>query len=327
MRILTAEDDPIMSKLLVTVLERWGYEVTAVQDGLQACRMLLEPSAPKLALLDWMLPGMNGVEICRTLRAQNPASYTYIILLTGRTETKDLISGLEAGADEYLKKPFDLEELKMRLRTGRRILELEERLLRAQEVLRLEATTDALTGAWSRREITRLLESELARSIRAGDPMTLAIIDLDYFKDINDRLGHLVGDAVLKELVWLIRTSLRPYDQIGRFGGDEFVLLLPHCDAEAANGIGERIRRLVETSALETPDGSVRMTVSIGLASAPPHSAGPRELLAAADEALYRSKEKGRNSVTSADRADGAEPGVGMAAAGTQRGGGFLQVV
>jgi two-component system, cell cycle response regulator len=307
MRILTAEDDRVMSKLLKSVLEKWGYEVFSVEDGLEAWRVLSAPMAPKLALLDWMLPGMDGVQICRSLRKKKLDDYAYVILLTGRTGANDLLAGLEAGADDYLKKPFDLDELRMRLRTGQRILELQERLLLAQEFLRLEATTDALTGAVIRREFLRQIESELVRSGRTGHPVSVALFDLDHFKAVNDRFGHLVGDSVLKEVVRLVQASLRPYDQIGRFGGDEFVLLLPQCDEEGAVGLGDRIRSLIQRTPLETPEGRLAVTVSMGLATSPPLSATPRGLLAAADSALYRSKEGGRNRVTLADARDAAK--------------------
>ena len=299
MRILLAEDNFAFRHLLEHTLTLWGYEVVVAADGPAAWQALQGPDAPRLAILDWMMPGgIDGLDICRELRLKAPAPYSYLILLTARADKEDLIGGLEAGADDYLIKPVDVLELKARLRTGRRILDLQEQLLAAHEVMRLQATHDSLTGLWNRAAILDALERELARGQREGTPVGLLLADVDHFKRVNDTYGHPVGDEVLREVSRQLGRAVRPYDAVGRYGGEEFLVVLPDCDPAATLALGERLRQAVRESAVNVPEGRIPVTASLGAAAttaAHPRDAGA--LLHAADAALYRAKRAGRDRV------------------------------
>src|ERR671924_385299 len=195
--VLIAEDDMVSRRLLEAMLTRWGYEVAVTRDGVEAWEVLQGADAPPLAILDWMMPGMDGVEVCRKVRQCGQEPYIYLLLLTTMGDKENIIEGLDAGADDYLAKPFDPHELQVRLRTGKRIMTLQAELIEAREALRVQAMHDALTGVWNRRAILEVLAKELARSRREGVPVAAAIADLDYFKRINDTYGHIVGDMVL----------------------------------------------------------------------------------------------------------------------------------
>src|ERR1700730_5748514 len=199
MRILAAEDNPVFQSVLRGMLTKWGYEVVLACDGNQALSALQVECPPRLAILDWMMPGLDGVEVCRRLRAANREPYIYVLLLTARTDSQDLVEGMEAGADDYLTKPFNATELRARLRAGRRIVELQEELMLAREALRQQATHDGLTGLLNRSAILEVLHNELARAQRESQPLSLLMVDLDHFKQVNDEFGHLAGDAVLRE--------------------------------------------------------------------------------------------------------------------------------
>jgi diguanylate cyclase (GGDEF)-like protein len=301
MRILIADDDPSARATLAALLRRWGYSVTEAADGLEALDRMRRPDAPELVILDWEMPGLLGVEVCRQLRDirdRNGSCYVYILLLTGRGDRREVVAGLDAGADDYLIKPFDPDELRARLESGRRVLRLQERYLASQQALRDLASHDALTGLWNRAGILELLDRELARAARAGEPLAVVIADLDHFKSVNDTFGHLVGDEVLRSAARRLREAIRPYDSVGRYGGEEFLIILPHCDDEYAARLAERLRLAVATEPVRVPGRDVAVTVSLGVSVSPPE--GPVDsmrLLAAADKALYRAKGEGRNRV------------------------------
>lgn len=299
MRILVAEDDLVTRRLLKVSLERWGYEVVLVSNGSDALQVLLGESAPKLAILDWVMPGADGVEICRDIRKRNLASYIYILLLTSKATHDDLLNGLQAGADDYLIKPFDLLELQARLWSGQRIIALQGQLLAAQEALREQATHDALTGVWSRAAVLDLTQREFNRCGRENSPLGLIMADLDHFKQINDTLGHQAGDTVLREVARRIGSILRPYDALGRYGGEEFLVMAMGCDQEVASNLAERIRGCVAADRISTPQGSVQVTLSLGVASLS-GDLNLESLVHRADEALYRAKNMGRNLVEAA---------------------------
>jgi PleD family two-component response regulator len=227
LQVLVAEDNPVFQSMLCGILERWGYAAVSVRDGETAWDILQSEHAPRLAILDWMMPGIDGVEVCRRVRTAGKEPYTYIVLLTARTESRDLVEAMDAGADDYLTKPFRNHELRVRLRAGRRILDLQEELLRAREALRLQATHDALTGLMNRSAILERLRNELSRSSRDRQPLAVLLADLDRFKLVNDKCGHLAGDAVLRESALRMKSALRRYDAVGRYGGEEFLLVLP----------------------------------------------------------------------------------------------------
>jgi diguanylate cyclase (GGDEF)-like protein len=298
MRILIADDDPVSRRLLEAALVRLGHTVVAVPDGTSAIDGLLEPGAPRLAILDWMMPGTDGLGVCREVRKRSDA-YIYIVVLTARDRHEDMVAALDAEVDDFLTKPLDTVELRARLRSGARVLDLQERLLESQDALRHHATHDHLTGVWNRRMTLEKLSSELARASREGRPVAIAIGDLDHFKEVNDTHGHATGDAVLQAAAKRLQSVLRSYDALGRLGGEEFLLLLPGCGSAEALEIAERARAAVASGEIASPAGTIRMTISLGIAH---RSAGEATeavaLVAAADAALYRAKAGGRNRVS-----------------------------
>jgi diguanylate cyclase (GGDEF)-like protein len=291
MRILIAEDHPQLGQLLCQQLHPWGYETIHVYDGRGALDVLRGPDAPRLALLDWLMPGLDGIELCRRLRAEAGASYPYLILMTGQGGRQQMLEGLEAGADEFLSKPVEPAELKARLGAARRIVAM-------QEQLRDQASRDALTGVWNRAAALSFLERELERARRQGQTLAVALADLDHFKRVNDTLGHFAGDAVLREAARRMLNSLRPYDAVGRYGGEEFLIVLPDCDADAALGLAERLRQCVTQERIEVEEREIQITLSLGVAALTGQvELDAVELLRAADSALYEAKRMGRNRV------------------------------
>ncbi len=298
MRLLIAEDDPVSRRLLEARLGRWGYDVEAAADGVEAWRRLQEQDAPRLAILDWMMPGLTGPEVCRKLRKLASEPYTYILLLTARRQKEDLVAGLDAGADDYITKPFDENELKVRLRAGRRILELQAELVAAREALREQATHDGLTALWNRSSILGILEREVARAEREGTSVGVLMLDLDHFKSVNDTYGHAAGDEVLAEAARRMLASVRPYDAVGRYGGEEFLLVLPGCLPEYVSNLAERLCAALRQEPVRFLGRPIRFTGSIGGAvSRPGAGAPPNELLREADEALFEAKRRGRDRV------------------------------
>ena len=298
MRILVAEDEITFRHMLKTFLTKWGYQVVVVSDGLEAWKILQEEDRPRLAILDWMMPSMDGVEICRAIRERKSGPYLYLLLLTSRDQKQDVVEGIEAGADDYLIKPFDPHELRARIHAGERIIELEDRLIRAQEALRELATHDSLTGLLNRRACLDSLLAELDRGRRAGNPVCIVMADIDHFKRVNDAHGHLIGDEVLCEVARRMQSSLRRYDTIGRFGGEEFLLVLPGCSLEEGVKLAERICHLVRSEPAKAQNKSIDVSISLGVAVANQPVPGDLEvLLGSADAALYRAKEAGRNRV------------------------------
>ena len=298
MKILVAEDDLVTGRMLEAHLVKWGYEVQIVTDGRQAWQILQQDNAPRLALLDWMMPEMDGLSICREVRRLNIQPYIYLILLTARRYQEDVVAGLEAGADEYLTKPFDPYELRARLRAGARVVELQDSLIQAREALRDQAMHDSLTTLLNRRATMDFLLAELSRGTREEKPLTLMMVDIDHFKSVNDRFGHPAGDAVLCEVSKRLRASIRNYDSVGRFGGEEFLVVAPGCGSEAGLAQAERLREIVCSQPISVDDISINVTVSVGVATTPkPQAQDLEALLSAADKALYRAKERGRNCV------------------------------
>lgn len=301
--VLIAEDDPIFRRVLESWFKRWDYAVTAVDNGREAWEVLQKDDAPQLAILDWMMPGMDGIELCRRIRTRDQGLYRYVLLLTAKDDKQDVITGLEAGADDYLTKPFDVDELRARVRAGKRILDLQDALMRAQSALRFEAAHDRLTTVWNRGAILDLLKGELERSKRNNDSLGVIMADIDFFKKVNDTHGHLVGDAVLQEVGHRLASGLRSYDSVGRYGGEEFLVVVPGCDALTLAVAAERLRRRIADQPIDTSAGPVPVTISLGLATAQANESGmiDREtLIRDADEALYAAKARGRNRVESA---------------------------
>jgi two-component system cell cycle response regulator len=300
MRILIADDSIVSRHLLDATLRKWGYEVVVACDGNEAWQILQSDDAPKMAILDWMMPGMTGPEVCRKVRenAKEKDIYTYILLLSSKSEREDLIEGMESGADDYLTKPFDQHELKVRLRPGMRIIELQHELISAREELREQATKDFLTRIWNRSSILDIFQRELVRGAREKRPVGLVLADLDHFKTVNDTYGHFAGDAVLREFVRRMGASVRPYDAIGRYGGEEFLIVLPGCDEACTAKQAERMREVLANELMSFNDESRLVTCSYGATTwIPGTSADEESLIRIADDALYRAKRQGRNRV------------------------------
>jgi diguanylate cyclase (GGDEF)-like protein len=284
-------------KILHIWLEQWGYRVTVAEDGESAWQILQQGSAAQILILDWMMPGVNGVELCARVRQRNSSPYQYILLVTARDDKHDLVRGLEAGADDYLSKPFDKHELRARLRTGGRILTLQDEQRKASEHLQFLATHDELTGIWNRRAILDLLHREWELALRAGEAIGLMMIDVDHFKRINDTHGHLFGDAVLREVARRIEETLRARDIAGRYGGEEFIVIFPGCDEAELQDCAERCRAAIAGRPTLAGDVSLNITASAGTFLLDPRHSLEREALAAADAALYEAKKAGRNHV------------------------------
>lgn len=292
--VLVAEDDPMFRTILKRWLETWGYPVTVAEDGEQAWTILQQEAQPELLILDWVMPGVDGAELCHRIRARQRAPYQYILLVTAKDNTDDVVAGLDAGADDYLTKPFERNELRARMRVGKRILTLQDGLIRAREDLRFQATHDALTGIWNRRAVFDLLQRELERATRSLSATGLLMLDLDHFKEVNDTYGHLAGDAVLREAAARVIQVVRSYDLVGLHGGEEFIVVLPGCDSNQVLQSAERVRAIIEATPIIVDRFAIRVTVSVGATSAT-SGTSQKELLGIADAALYQAKKAGRN--------------------------------
>jgi two-component system cell cycle response regulator len=301
MKILIADDDRMNRRLLEKTLQREGYEVIAVENGRLALEQLELPDGPRLALLDWMMPELDGPGVCREIRTQHERPYVHIVLLTSRGSKQDIVAGLEAGADDYLTKPYDSAELAARLRTGQRILQLEDRLVEARETMRFKATHDHLTSLFNRGVIIDLLARELTRTRRENGCTVVMLGDLDHFKDVNDTYGHVVGDEVLREIARRLLASVRSYDFVGRYGGEEFLIVLNNCDPTQAVARAEQVRSGIANHPVRTTRGPLPVTMSVGIfVSRGSDLQLVEEILGQADSALYRAKADGRNCVRSA---------------------------
>ncbi len=314
-RVLIADDSIVSRHLLEATLKKWGYEVTVACDGAEAWSVLEQDGCPSMAILDWVMPTLTGPEVCTRVRSLGRGQYTYILLLTSKNQREDLIAGMSAGADDYITKPFDQQELEVRLEAGKRILRLHEALMTAQKKLIRQATYDELTDMFNRARILDVLRTEMDRASRDQVPVGIVLADIDRFKSVNDTYGHNVGDAVLREAARRMHGSIRSYDSIGRYGGEEFLLVLPGCDLGCAARQAERLRLAVCDSPMplcedQTPDGNpdeLPISASFGATTYYPGSTTRLEsLIKLADDALYEAKRTGRNRVVA--RRDPAAP-------------------
>ena len=296
MRILIAEDDVTSRTILTAILRKWGYDPVIVDSGNGAWRIMQKVDSPCLAILDWDMPGMDGLEVCRRIRENRGPNPPYLIILTARGEKADIVKGLDAGANDYVSKPYDSDELRARIRVGQRMVELQTELLEAKNALAHEAMHDALTGALNRRAILDRLSKELKRAERTNSGLSIGLCDIDHFKQVNDTHGHQTGDEVLREFADTLQRNLRCYDLVGRYGGEEFLVITPDSTEQAQEELYERLRVKIEGLRIATKSGEVRVTVSIGVAGAN-GVATADTMVAAADAALYRAKDEGRNRV------------------------------
>ncbi|MDB5924679.1 MAG: diguanylate cyclase response regulator [Betaproteobacteria bacterium] len=290
MKILIAEADEQTRLRLFALLSQRGYEVMIATNGAEACRLLQHDDAPSLALIGRHMPGLDGLELCRTVRQWSNERYIYMVMLTVQKDTPDIVAGMRAGADDYISKNCAFDELHARLRAGERILKL-------QEQLRIEATHDVLTGTLNRRAILSLLERQAAQATRHPSQVGILLLDLDHFKKVNDSHGHTTGDDVLTETAKRLAAPLRRYDALGRYGGEEFLIVLPRCDLERTAEVAERVRLSVSKTPIDTSAGKIAITASIGAAAMDQGPVSAHDLIQRADQALYDAKALGRNRV------------------------------
>jgi|CXWL01.1.fsa_nt_gi two-component system chemotaxis response regulator CheY len=294
MKILVADDNEAFRLMLGSKLESLGHQVKLVDDGLAAAAEL-ERENYSILLSDWLMPGLDGPSLCREIRSRAGLDYIYIILITSMCGQHDYRDGIAAGADDFINKPFDLEHLEARLHAAGRMLALHEEL-------RDRALHDRLTGLLNRGAILDGLHQEMNRAAREGRGLAIFLVDVDHFKRVNDTYGHPAGDLVLKEAAKRMLISFRPYDRVGRYGGEEFLLVAPCCNTPHAEKLAERIRRVVAASPIAAGNDDIQVTVSVGVvATRADDSLDPGQLIAIADAALYRAKNSGRNRVEIVD--------------------------
>ena len=304
-RLLLVEDEPTQRKLVERQLQRAGYAVETANDGEEALARILGGQF-QLLLTDWDMPGMDGRTLCRRVREANLPTYLYVLLLTSHCSTDDVVAGLDAGADDYLRKPANEAELLARLNSGRRIVQLEQSLREANAKIQQLSETDSLAGTFNRRYLSTQIVREVDRARRYKHPLSAIMADLDRFKRINDERGHQTGDEVLRAFADLAKSGVRPSDWIARYGGEEFVIVLPETDLAGAVVAAEKLRALCAATPFSTSTGELAVTASFGVAElrfdagSPSDDATAQALLRRADAALYSSKNEGRNRVTAA---------------------------
>lgn len=305
MKILIAHDDASSRETLEATLARWGHQVVVAPDGAAALQSLQKDSVLNLAILDTALTGMDGLQVCREARKRTEAPYTYFIFLVAKGREQDILEGVRAGADDFLLLPLNTDELMVRLRVAKRTLEMLDELQRANEAIRYQTTHDPMTGLWNRASTLDSVRRELARVQREGTPMGVILSEIDHFKHINETHGHMAGDAVLREAARRIRTTVRPYDTLGRFGGEEFLALVPGCDAQKALSQAERLRNCLSVDPMDISEwgkfapserGAITVTLSVGVAAGNKIK-DAETLLRAAEAALDRAKKRGPNCV------------------------------
>jgi two-component system chemotaxis response regulator CheY len=311
MKILIADDDPLLRRLVRSQLVALGHEVVEAADGREAWRAMQAEPAP-LVLADWVMPHMDGAELIRRIRARwnmepraDGPGYIYIILLTARDAKDFVVTGLQAGADDYVTKPFHAAELAARIGIGERIVQLERRLSQSLADLEEMAIRDSLTGLYNRRAFDARLADEIRRAERYGRPLSVIMADIDCLKLYNDTHGHSQGDYLLREVAGLLTEQVRSTDFVARYGGDEFAILLPETDRASAEAVAEKIYAQVTAYQFqlgETQPGGV-VTLSVGVSSYPEELLDGEGLLASADEALYRLK-KSRSAAVAASMAE-----------------------
>ena len=297
MKILIIEDELIFRRMVKKYLLDAGYEIVEAEDGLSAWE-LFQKEPFQLVITDWMMPGLDGPELVHKIRTSGQKSYTYIIMLTAMDDKDNIVLGLESGADEYLTKPFNSRELIARVASGMRILRLEEELMQARIQMEALAMHDGLTGLLNRRAIEEYAEAEFNMADRKKQAMSVILLDIDHFKNVNDRFGHKFGDVVLRQVAQTLKEDLRNYDRVGRWGGEEFLLILPDTELKDAVTVAERLRS--KTAAVQTSlenGETFSIHISLGTACTTGQFQSLAKLIDAADQALYQAKQSGRDRV------------------------------
>jgi two-component system, cell cycle response regulator len=302
MRALVADSDPDRLRLVEGWLTKWGHSVRAFRNGVEAWRAIEAEREPTLIVVAWRMEKMPGIDVCRRLRLQPDLPSAYVLLMTDRHDGEDLLDGLNAGADDFLFAPIDPHEAKARVRTGARIVEIEAALKATQDALRVQSTRDAITGSWNRGAILEALQRERERARRKSGSVAVVLADLDAFRHVNESFGTPVGDEVLRETARRLSAGLRPYDAVGRYGGEEFLIVLPGSDGLGAITVAERIREAFAKRPVHTSAGPVAVTLSLGVAAEGGEAASEAAgLLRAATVALKRAQDGGRNRTALAD--------------------------
>ena len=298
MKILIIDDDPIAGKIVNATLKNEGHKTVFFTNPLEAWNAIKEEDIPTIALIDWMMPEIEGPVLCKKIRAiKNKKFPPYLIILTSKNTKGDIVSGLSSGADDYIIKPYDKHELIARIKVGERIINLQKKLNTAYEEMKLKATHDFLTGILNRSAILEYFEKSMKLKKRnSNNNIGIAMLDIDHFKNINDTYGHQTGDLVLKEFVKILQKSLRDSDYLGRYGGEEFLLIIQDTTSDKQSIIKsfDRIRKSIETTKISTSSGLVSITASIGCSIA---EKNVDSSIKKADDALYKAKENGRNRV------------------------------
>lgn len=296
MNVLIADDEPVNRRLLEILLNKWGYSVTVAVDGEEAWHILQTSERPSMAIIDWMMPGIDGVQLCRMVRQSETRPPMYILLLTAKQATEDASGRYESVADDYLAKPYAAQELKARLRAARRIIELENQLEATRESIQVATTHDPLTGLWNRSAILEILHREIHRARRYNSPLAVVMIDIEHLKEINHQYGHLAGDSALREAARRIRSSIRQYDSLGRSDGGQFVIISPCCDRAGALSQGSRLHSTICQPSIETYAGTFSLSARLGIAvGCNNHQA--HDFISAADSALAEARKTGKPSI------------------------------
>lgn len=297
MRVLIADDCPVIRMRLKKHLVDWGFQPVIASDGIQALAALTSKYAPRLAILDWMMPGMDGPTVTQRIREAELGPYTYVVMLTSKSDPADLVSAFATGIDDFLTKPFNEEELHQRLRAGQRIIQLQDQLNDTLVQMKFQATHDSLTGMWNRKSILKSLDRELNRARRnqhSVEATSIVMLDIDHFKRINDLHGHVAGDAVLSAAGDVIKKSLRSYDYVGRYGGEEFMIIMPTTEQDQAKIIAERIRNNIGNANIAIGNTDISVTASLGVATAKIDDT-VEDLVNLAEDAMSEAKRTGRN--------------------------------
>ena len=302
--VLLVEDQEISRKLTEKILHKAGFNVTSVENGKKALELFKRQFFP-IILSDWMMPEMDGIELCRAIRSTESSGYVFIILLTARDSKEDIIAGLEAGADDYLAKPFNPGELNARIKTGMRILDLERSLKKANEEIKKLSVRDPLTDCYNRGYLNDRLSKDIVYALRYNHPLSLILCDIDHFKIVNDTYGHQAGDQVLKDFVNSIKKTFRnKIDWLVRYGGEEFIIVLPETDVEGAKTLAERLRIKISNQKTQFENMEITITASFGVSGFTHQTHKEKisdiKLITKADQLLYQAKVEGRNRIKAA---------------------------